>query len=291
MSPDLEEVLGRHQAYVDDLRGDKVRLRERAEKAEARVEVLETALDEALSGWECAPSEVEDDGKRVDIDRLRQLLSPTYRLPSPSVGTPTDYREALAAGDTPPPDASLKPAPAGSLEAGPARGHHTCTNTATTLDGRPPPSCSACEAMTVEEHLALRGHRPSDPRNRCVPGCQLGIGHPNACWPRTNEAPKPCVEPKDGGWRACGEVRTNYKRALSDLERLVEGSETAGNWTDAYPIGTRVRTIGDETLATVVPRKPPKYVFVRFDGEPDHVSHPMADDEIERVVPTGSIPR
>ena len=57
-------------------------------------------------------------------------------------------------------------------------------------------------------------------------------------------------------------------------------SETAGNWTNAYPVGSRVRVIGDDTPATVVPRPPPRYVFVRFDGEPDRVNHPMTADEL-----------
>lgn len=56
----------------------------------------------------------------------------------------------------------------------------------------------------------------------------------------------------------------------------------------SFPIGARVRVNDDPTLATVVPPRPPRYVYVRFDGEPDGVQHPMAEDELALVTGSGA---
>ncbi len=63
---------------------------------------------------------------------------------------------------------------------------------------------------------------------------------------------------------------------------VVQGNGTL-SIEDEFPVGSRVRVNGDPVLATVVPRPPARYVFIRFDGEPEHVRTPMSRDEIEKV--------
>ena len=74
------------------------------------------------------------------------------------------------------------------------------------------------------------------------------------------------------------------KRTLRHEESTMSSeSRTPSALDEAFPVGTRVRVNGDPVLATVVPRPPMRYIYVRFDGEPDHVKHPMTCEELEVV--------